>query len=439
MKGNTLFQSAGLPRILLYSLFLTLTVAATGARAQTPAEPSVVPAAAAEATPTPAPSEAEAAQRRVARARSLAAVGKLAAAASELESLRSSSADESLRDVTRVLLMWIFVEMPDYARANALLEECFRERAAARGADGASVAYYALAGQTINGVRAHLERYRTFGLNVADADLPAEAVTDLGQLRVLLELVVEHAKAIRGEEGANAAAGAKVREATSLLEDAASVRLRLARTEQDRARWQTEVSEARQQLVASETRIASISSVPFSRPAPTQPAPSTSPSSSDAAGRGGPSKSSDRPKTSNPAPQRAAKDGGRTNAASQPAAARPSAQTTAPPAATTTTTTAAAERQPGAPVSVGSLHNLARQKAAPSYPSIARTARVAGVVTVHLVVNEKGEVESVTRSDGPLQLQNAAADAARRWKFHPTLVDGQPVRVTGYLSFNFAL
>ncbi|HZB47434.1 MAG TPA: energy transducer TonB [Pyrinomonadaceae bacterium] len=367
-------------------------------------------------------------QRRIARARSLAAVGRLAAAASELESLRAASKDESVRDVARVLLMWIFVEMPDYARANALLEETFKER----GAEPARVAYHALAGQTINGVRAHLERYRTFGINVADADLPAEAVTDLDQLRVLLERLVEHAKTIRGEEDAKSTA-ARSTETTALLEDAASVRLRLARNDPERTRWQGEVSEARQRLVASETRIASISSVPFSRPTPAPPtsappasAPPT-PSASDAPGRGAPAKAADQQKSV--APERAANGSANNSpASSAPAASRNPGQAPGTPAA--------GERQP---VAIGSLHTVARQKSAPSYPSIARAARVSGVVTVYLVVNEKGEVESVTRADGPQQLQNAAADAARRWKFHPTVIDGQPVRVTGYISFNFAL
>ena len=75
----------------------------------------------------------------------------------------------------------------------------------------------------------------------------------------------------------------------------------------------------------------------------------------------------------------------------------------------------------------------------PSYPQLARAARVSGVVTVFIVVNERGEVESVERAEGPTQLQQAASDAARRWKFAPTVIDGQPVRVTGYLSFNFSL
>ncbi|HEX6625362.1 MAG TPA: TonB family protein [Pyrinomonadaceae bacterium] len=403
---------------------MTLTVAVTGAQAQTQTttEPAVT-SNAATPTPAPTPTETEAVQRRIARARALAAVGRLAAAAGELESLRAASTDESVRDVARLLLMWIFVEMPDYARANALLDETYKER----GTEAARVSYHALAGQTINGVRAHLERYRTFGINVADADLPAEAVTDLDQLRGLLERLVEHAKTMRGEEDAKSTA-ARSTETTALLEDAASVRLRLARNDQERTRWQGEVSEARQRLVASETRIASISSVPFSRPTPAPPTTTApSPSVSDAPGRGAPAKTADRQKTA--APERAANGSANNSTASNaPAASQNPGQASATPAA--------GERQP---VAIGSLHTVARQKSAPSYPSIARAARVTGVVTVFLVVNEKGEVESVTRADGPQQLQNAASDAARRWKFHPTVIDGQPVRVTGYISFNFAL
>ncbi|HEX5709250.1 MAG TPA: energy transducer TonB, partial [Pyrinomonadaceae bacterium] len=99
----------------------------------------------------------------------------------------------------------------------------------------------------------------------------------------------------------------------------------------------------------------------------------------------------------------------------------------------------AASKAEGNPVAVGALHGIATQKISPSYPQIARTARVSGLVTVYVVVNEKGEVERVQRADGPLQLQSAASEAARRWKFRPTLVDGQPVRVSGYINFNFSL
>jgi protein TonB len=84
----------------------------------------------------------------------------------------------------------------------------------------------------------------------------------------------------------------------------------------------------------------------------------------------------------------------------------------------------------------GGLMRLADE---PNYPSTAKSARIGGVVTVYLVVNEKGVVEDVRATSGPAMLKQAANEAARRWRFSPTLLNGQPVRVAGYISFNFTL
>lgn len=411
------------PKTFLLSLALLLASASASSAQTTLSEASPTPDPAAAAVA----SETEALQRRLTRARSLAAVGKLAAAASDLEALRASSADESVRDVARVLLMSIFVEMPDYTRAHALLEEAFKARTATQKDDAATHSYFALAGQTINGVRTHLERYRSFGINIADTDLPAEANSDLANLRSLVELVVANARAIRDEQGTGGSVS-KGQDATALLEDAASVRLRMARDDADRTRWQTEVSEARQRLFASETRIASISQLPAVRPTPapsgTNAAANTSTQSTAPTQR---TTSAPRPAPT-PQPQSSAPVQTNTAAAQPPA-----------PQSNAGATTAAAKSTAEAPVAVGSLAGKARQKYSPSYPSIAKAARVSGVVTVYLLINENGEVESVQRAEGPLQLQQAAMDAARRWKFNQTVVNGQPARVTGYLSFNFAL
>ncbi|HEX8119609.1 MAG TPA: hypothetical protein VF521_20210, partial [Pyrinomonadaceae bacterium] len=213
--------------------------------------------------PDPAAAEAEAVQKRLNRARALAAIGKLAAAASELEGLRASSKDESVRDVARLLLMAIFVEMPDYQRAASLLEEAFKARPGNQSGDAATQFYFALAGQTVNAVRTHLERYRSFGVNVADSsELPPDAAGDIELLRRLLEVVVEEARALHAEQLKGGTDGTRGLDAAALLEDAATVRMRIARNDQDRAQWQSEISEARQHLFASETRIASISAIP---------------------------------------------------------------------------------------------------------------------------------------------------------------------------------
>lgn len=400
MKGTRILGSA---RAALFVLLGLALINFTDAGAQELQQQAEAPAPAAPAATAPgAAPEAEAVQRRITRARSLAAVGKLAAAASELESLRSSTADASVQDVSRILLMAIYVEMPDYGRAATLLEESYKAR---RGQPEAARSYYALAGQTVGSVRTHVERYRAFGLNVADDDLPAEAKGDLEQMRVLLEKVYEQARGIREEE-ATRAAGERGVAATALIEDAANVRLRLARGEEERAKWRQEVSAARQRLVASETRIAKVSDINNGTTAAAA-APFATAYAAPAA-----------PVSAPPA------------AAPKPAAAAPKSE--AKPEA-------AAPNGAGGLVSVGLLHSMALKKVNPSYPAIAKAARVSGVVTVFVVVGETGAVESVQRADGPIQLQGAAADAARRWKFQPTLVNGQPARVSGYINFNFTL
>src|SRR5205085_723 len=342
-----------------------------------------------------AAAETEAAQKRLARARALAAIGRLAAAASELEALRAASKDESVRDVSRVLLMAIFVEMPDYTRAAELLDEAYRAHTPGHADDEATHSYFAIAGQTVNSVRTHLERYRTFGVNVSDAsELPAEANGDVEQLRGLLEKVVEQAKALHEEQSKG---GKKGLDAAALLEDAATVRMRIARHDEDRARWQSEVSDARQHLFSSEMRIASISDIPATRPA-TQPATNAAPPTSVTN------------KTAQPKPEQ------KTPAAEQQKSAkktaRPSAEqkqkTTTPPSGAQPTpaqppaaaqkpsgTDGAEKKESGSPVAIGSLVAKAKSRVSPSYPALARTAHVSGVVTVFIVVNEKGEVESV--------------------------------------------
>lgn len=391
------------------------------AQTQPPAPEAHVSTQAAEPQPTPGPAavEAEAVQKRLNRARALAAIGKLAAAATELENLRGTTKDEAVRDVARLLLMAIFVEMPDYQRAVGLLEEAFKARPANQAADAATHFYFALAGQTVNAVRTHLERYRAFGVNVADAsELPPEAASDVEYLRVILERVAEQARALHAEQLKGGADGARGLDAAALLEDAATVRMRIARHDQDRARWKSEVSEARQHIFSSETRVASISPIPAARPTP----PPTVPASKTGAPAATPNSAARR--TTTPAGEQRANGAANTTAAN----AQPQPDAAAP-----------AGGAANAPVAVGSLVGKAKSRVSPSYPTLARTARVTGNVIVFLVVNEKGEVDSVMRAEGPQQLQQAAIEAARRWRFNPTEIDGRPVRVTGYLTFNFTL
>ncbi len=373
------------------NLLLILVICAVAAYAQVAA-----PAAAAT-------TDSEAMQKRIERARALAAAHNLTAAAFELDAIRSSTTDDAVRDVARIMLMGIHLEQGDYGRAQNLLEETFKARTPQH--EGSTRSYFAVAGQTINGARAHLDRYRAFGFNVAEKDLPPEAVNDLDRLRGLLERLVEQSREIGAGDDKNT-------DAFALLEDVANLRAGLSRNEEDRAHWQGEVAQARQHLTSSGTRMAALSgNIAAVNPTPAMIASkgigaATTPRATE---------ESSPAQTKNPEPKKE----------SVTAVADSAVASTA---------------QPGGAqlLNVGSLLDKATQKVSPTYPAFAKSARLAGVVRVELVVDEKGSVLSAQSTNGPDILRQAAIDAARRWRFRPTVSDGKPVRVTGFLSFNFA-
>ena len=90
-------------------------------------------------------------------------------------------------------------------------------------------------------------------------------------------------------------------------------------------------------------------------------------------------------------------------------------------------------------VEVGSLIEYATTQSKPAYPAAARTMRASGVVKVEVVIDENGDVAEVKKANGHTLLQTAAKDAIRKWKFRPVTRDGQPVRASGFVNFNFSL
>lgn len=94
--------------------------------------------------------------------------------------------------------------------------------------------------------------------------------------------------------------------------------------------------------------------------------------------------------------------------------------------------------EPGrAPISGGVLNGKALSLPAPEYPAAARQANVSGTVAVQVVVDESGSVISAHGSSGHPLLQEAAVTAARQAKFSPTLLMGEPVKITGVIVYNF--
>ena len=85
------------------------------------------------------------------------------------------------------------------------------------------------------------------------------------------------------------------------------------------------------------------------------------------------------------------------------------------------------------------LTGAALERKTPTYPPLAKQIRLEGSVTVEVVISLDGRVEAARALGGHPLLTTAAVEAARGWRFNPTLLNGVPVRVTGLITFNFNL
>lgn len=350
----------------------------------------------------------EAVEYRIQRARALIAAHQLQIAASELENVRATTQDSSVRNITSVMLMSIYLEEGNYGRAEALLEENFHSRSAQNG-DSVRT-YFALAGQAVNGSRTHLARYRSFGISITDSSLPAEVVNDLTRLRSLLERMIAQAKEISAEN--------KAYDSLSLLEDVLGVRLSLAKDSEDQIRWEGEYASARQSLASSRTQIASLVGISALPPAKASLNKTTSSS----------------PYSTRRSPE--------TDASEKAVAASEQQHPSREPGSAPQTKTEDASSTPTdnpTPVSPVSLNARATKRVVPRYPPLAKQSGTVGSVRVYVVVDENGEVIEISRSEGPLLLRRAAEDAARQWRFDATPNAVTPTRISGYLNFNFTL
>ena len=76
----------------------------------------------------------------------------------------------------------------------------------------------------------------------------------------------------------------------------------------------------------------------------------------------------------------------------------------------------------------------------PVYPRIAWEAGVEGRVTVHVLVGKDGHVLDAVLSKIQVPMLNEAAlDAARKWRFTPGMANGHPVACWTAIPFNFRL
>ena len=96
---------------------------------------------------------------------------------------------------------------------------------------------------------------------------------------------------------------------------------------------------------------------------------------------------------------------------------------------------------PVKPVRVGGVVEPPRKVVyvAPVYPELARTAHVSGVVILEAVIDEQGVVSDARILRSIPLLDHAAVDAVKRWRFTPTVLNGQVIPVVMTVTVNFRL
>ena len=90
-------------------------------------------------------------------------------------------------------------------------------------------------------------------------------------------------------------------------------------------------------------------------------------------------------------------------------------------------------------VSGGVLNGKATSLVKPAYPAAAKAVRAEGAVNVQVTIDETGSVIAASAVSGHPLLRSSAVQAARQSKFSPTKLEGQPVKVTGVIVYNFVL
>lgn len=88
-------------------------------------------------------------------------------------------------------------------------------------------------------------------------------------------------------------------------------------------------------------------------------------------------------------------------------------------------------------VSGGVLNGKAISLPKAEYPPAGTAVRASGMVAVQITVDEEGNVISANAVSGHPLLRNSAVTAAREAKFSPTFINGNGVKVTGVLTYNF--
>jgi len=90
-------------------------------------------------------------------------------------------------------------------------------------------------------------------------------------------------------------------------------------------------------------------------------------------------------------------------------------------------------------VSQGVTQGLLIKRIQPTYPPLARQARIQGTVLLQAEISKNGDIENLRLISGHPMLAPAAIEAVKQWKYRPYILNGEPVEVETQITVNFTL
>jgi protein TonB len=90
-------------------------------------------------------------------------------------------------------------------------------------------------------------------------------------------------------------------------------------------------------------------------------------------------------------------------------------------------------------VSQGVTQGLVIRKIQPTYPPLARQARIQGQVVLQAEISKDGAIQNLRLISGHPMLAPAAIEAVKQWRYKPYFLNGEPVEVETQITVNFSL
>ena len=90
-------------------------------------------------------------------------------------------------------------------------------------------------------------------------------------------------------------------------------------------------------------------------------------------------------------------------------------------------------------VSQGVTQGLLLRKIQPTYPPLARQARIQGSVLLQAEISKDGSIQNLRLISGHPMLAPSAIEAVKQWKYKPYILNGEPVEVETQITVNFTL